>query len=126
MTPRLLARALALLALAAAITAVYGAAAVLAATGPINAKHFFWAPGQAPSQDVASSTSNDLIYHGGNAGSGAIGVETTPAVYLVYWGPEWASGFSTADTDGKLFSSRTLQTYVNSFFGNVGGSRWAG
>ena len=50
---------------------------------------------------------------------GAIGVETSPAVYLIYWGPEWASGFQTADTDGKLFSSKTLQTYMNSFFQNV-------
>ena len=128
MTTRLLARATRaamLLALAAAVTAVYGATAATPASAPLNPKHFFWAPGQ-PAQAAASSTANDLIYHGGNAGSGAIGVETKPAVYLVYWGPEWASGFATADTDGKLFSSKTLQTYVNSFFGNVGGSPWAG
>ena len=91
-----------------------------------NPKHFFWAPGQSPAGTVADSTANDLIYHGGNAGPGAIGVETKPAVYLVYWGPEWAVGFQTADTDGKLFSSRTLQTYLNGFFSNVGGSAWAG
>ena len=91
-----------------------------------NAKHFFWAPGQDPSGTVADSTSNDLIWHGGNAGSGAIGVEQNPAVYLVFWGPEWAAGFQTADTDGKLFSSKTLQNYVTSFFQNVGGSPWAG
>ena len=65
------------------------------------------------------------LYHGGNAGSGAIGVEQKPAVYLVYWGPQWAQGFMTADTDGKLYSSKTLQTYLNSFFTNVGGSGWA-
>ena len=59
-------------------------------------------------------------------GPGAIGVQTKPAVYLVYWGTEWASGFTTADTDGKLYSSKTLQNYLNSFFQNVGGSTWAG
>ncbi|HEY8029184.1 MAG TPA: hypothetical protein VIE38_06705, partial [Gaiellaceae bacterium] len=120
------ARRAAVLALLAAVAALLGASTASSGTKDLtNPKHFFWAPGQAPSGTVADSTSNDLIYHGGNAGSGAIGVETKPAVYLVYWGPEWASGFSTADTDGKLFSSKTLQTYVNSFFGNVGGSPWA-
>jgi serine protease len=110
---------------ALAACAVTGASAT-ADTAPLtNAKHFFWAPGQNPAGTVADSASNDLIYHGGNAGSGSIGVETTPAVYLVYWGPQWASGFQTADTDGKLYSSKTLQTYLNSFFNGVGGSGWA-
>ena len=47
--------------------------AVIAAqtSGATNQKHFFWAAGQAPNP---SSVSNDLIYHGGNVGSGAIGV----------------------------------------------------
>ena len=118
-----------LLALTAAflVLGALGASAATPATGGLtNPKHFFWAPGQAPQGTIADSTSNDLIYHGGNIGSGAIGVETTPAVYLVYWGPDWATGFQTADTDGKLFSSKTLQNYVNGFFGNVGGSPWAG
>ena len=91
-----------------------------------NAKHFFWAPGQKPRRHARRLASNDLICHGGNAGPGAIGVEQKPAVYLICWGPEWADGFQTADTDGKLYSSKTLQNYVNSFFGNVGGSPWAG
>jgi hypothetical protein len=90
-----------------------------------NGKHFFFAPGQ-PGATVADSASNDLIWHAGNIGDGAIGVEQSPAVYLVFWGPEWASGFQTADTDGKLYSSKTLQSYVTSFFQNVGGSPWAG
>ena len=57
-----------------------------ASSGPINAKHFFWAPGQ-PGATVADSTANDIVYHGGNAGPGAIGVETKPAVYLDLLGP---------------------------------------
>jgi hypothetical protein len=102
------------------------AAAPASADIVTNGKHFFWAPGQNPAGTVADSTSNDLIYHGGNVGAGAIGVQTKPAVYLVFWGPDWAAGFQTADTDGKLYSSKTLQNYISSFFGNVGGSPWAG
>ena len=90
-----------------------------------SAKHILWAAGTANAQAVADQAANDLVWHGGNAGAGAIGVEQQPAVYLVYWGAEWANGFQTADTDGKLYSSKTLQSYVNSFFTNVGGSRWA-
>jgi hypothetical protein len=109
-----------------------GAAALLigalagpsAASGPINAKHFFWAPGQSP-QGTASSLANDLIYHGGSAGPGAIGIQKHPAVYLIYWGTEWATGFTTPDTDGKLYASKTLQNYLNSFMANLGGSPWA-
>jgi hypothetical protein len=117
-----------LILLGAALALSLGAGSSTAASGPLNAKHFFWAAGQQPpaSTSIADSTANDLIYHGGNAGRGAIGVETAPTVYLVYWGPEWASGFQTADTDGKLYSSKTLQNYMNSFFQNVGGSPWAG
>ena len=90
-----------------------------------NPKHFFWAPGQNIAGSVADSTANNLIWHGGNVGPGAVGVETVPAVYLVWWGPQWATGFQTADTDGTLYSSKTLQNYLNSFFANIGGSPWA-
>jgi hypothetical protein len=103
----------------AALALSLGASTGTSASGPINAKQFFWAPGQ-PGATAADSTGNDLIYHGGNAGDGAIGVEENPAVY-----PDWASGFTTADTDGKLFSSRTLQNYLQSFFSGIGGSPWA-
>ena len=107
---------------AAIVTVVAGTGSVGASTAATNPKHFFWA-GQTPSADALS---NDIIYHGGNAGSGAIGVETKPAVYLVFWGPAWATGFTTNDANGVSFSSKTLQNYVNSFFGGVGGSPWAG
>ena len=33
-----------------------------------------------------ASTSNDLYYHGG---TGGIGVETAPQIYLVFWGSQW-------------------------------------
>ena len=89
-----------------------------------NPKHFFWAPGQ-PNTPSGASLSNDLIYHGGNAGSGAIGVETTPAVYLIFWGPDWENGFTTADANGVQYTSQQLQQYVTSFLNNVGGTSWA-
>jgi len=92
------------------------------ASGTTAEKHFFWAPGQAPNP---SSVANDLIYHGGNAGAGAIGVETTPGIYLIFWGPDWANGFTTTDVNGKQYTSQQLQGYVTSFLTNLGGTSWA-
>ena len=98
--------------------------AQLSAQTETNPKHFFWAPGQ-PNTPNPSSLENDLIYHGGNAGSGAIGVETRPAVYLIFWGAQWTSGFTTIDANGRLFASSTLENYVKSFLTNLGGTSWA-
>src|SRR5437016_533610 len=100
------------------------ASSAAAAQPPSNPKHFFWAPGQtnAPSP---SPLANDLIYHGGNAGSGAIGVETVPATYLIFWGPDWANGFTTSDANGSVYTSQQLQNYVTSFLGNLGSTSWA-
>jgi hypothetical protein len=113
------------LALVAAAVLVVGASTASSGTGPTNSKHFFWAAGTTNAQSTQDSLTNDLIYHGGNAGPGAIGVQQKPAVYLIYWGTEWADGFQTADTDGTLYSSKTLQNYVNTFVGNIGGSSYA-
>jgi len=115
------------LAAAAALLLALGGGRAAHADAVTNAKHFFWGQGQTGLAGTpADPLANDLIYHGGNAGSGAIGVEQKPAVYLIYWGQEWADGFQTSDTDGTLYSSKTLQNYVNSFFSSVGGSKWAG
>src|SRR6266550_84842 len=94
------------------------------AFGGTNPKHFFWAPNQrnAPS---SNSLANDLIYHGGNAGSGAIGVETKPATYLIFWGPAWSGGFTTTDANGSVYTSQQLQNYITSFLTNLGGTSWA-
>ena len=123
-------RTFALVAAVAAVLAATLGAAPSGADGVTNPKHFFWALGQAtPSQSpqgTADAASNDLLYHGGNLGAGAIGVQTKPAVYLIFWGPEWATGFTTNDSNGTPYSSKTLQNYVSSFFGSVGGSKWAG
>jgi hypothetical protein len=109
------------LALAAAVAFV-GATAARSDTAPTNPKHFFWAGTTPPTPDELT---NDIIYHGGNVGPGAIGIQKTPAVYLIYWGTEWSTGFTTNDSDGKVYTSATLQNYLNSFFQNVGGSPWA-
>src|SRR5438876_9677311 len=105
--------ALALGGLAAAATPWKAESSILT-----NPKHFFWAQGQFPPSPDALT--NDIIYHGGNAGPDAIGVQVKPAVYLVYWGTEWARGFKTPDTNGKLYSSGTLQTYLNTFMAHIG------
>jgi hypothetical protein len=100
-------------------------ALVAVTTASADSKHMFWGQGTGLAPDP-NALANDLIYHGGSAGDGAIGIQKAPAVYLVYWGTEWASGFTTADTDGKLYASKTLQNYVNSFVAGLGGSAYAG
>lgn len=63
---------------------------------------------QARAAGLASTTS-DLFYHGG---TGGIGVETAPKVYLVLWGSQWSS-----DPSGEA-------AIVQSFLNGVGGSSW--
>jgi serine protease len=57
-----------------------------------------------------TSPGGALSYHGG---IGGIGVETSPKVYLVYWGSQWNGN----DPSGEA-------TIQQSFFSNVGGSSW--
>lgn len=54
----------------------------------------------------------DLVYQGG-------AVETTPLVYISWWGSQWNTGFSTGG-----YTSAQAQTYITGFFSNVGGSSW--
>jgi hypothetical protein len=56
----------------------------------------------------ATATSN-LSYHGG---TGGIGVETAPRIYLVLWGSQWSS-----DPSGE-------EAILERFFNGVGGSPW--
>jgi hypothetical protein len=55
--------------------------------------------------------SNNLSYHGG---TGGIGVETRPAVYLVLWGSQW-TGNDPSNESGIL----------ESFYNGVGNSSWS-
>jgi len=57
-----------------------------------------------------ASTSNDLTYHGG---TGGIGVETAPRIYLVLWGSQWNNN----DPSGEA-------ARLESFYSGVGGSSW--
>ena len=70
---------------------------------PLNAKHFFWAPGQsprAPSPTRPRTTSSTTAATPAPARSASR--RSRPST-SIYWGPEWAAGFQTADTDGKLY-----------------------
>jgi hypothetical protein len=98
----------------AAIVATGSAGSASAGLSPVlNSIHVMWQNGAA----TAPSTDN-LIYHGGL-------VETKPAVYLVYWGPTWQSGFSR-QAGGFSYTNKTVANYLNAFFRNVGGSSYAG
>ena len=67
---------------------------------------------QAKGARSRPSRNNNLSSHGG-------AVQTTPKVYISWWGLEWGSGFTTGG-----YSSAQAQTYNLDFFGNVGGSAW--
>lgn len=62
----------------------------------------------------ASAPSN-LSYHGGvsDGSAGAIGVETSPKVYLVLWGAQWGKN----DPSGEA-------TILQNFYNGAGGSSW--
>ncbi len=82
----------------------------------VGSAHVLWTRDKYTSD--AQTDPNQLLYHGGT-------VETKPAVYLVFWGPEWASGFSF--TAGAFtYTNKTAEAYLRGFFGQVGGSPWAG
>jgi serine protease len=63
-------------------------------------------------QRVHRTTS--LLYSHGGA------IEQAAKVYIVYWGPQWSTGFATGG-----YTSAQAQTYVHDFFAGVGGSSWA-
>jgi hypothetical protein len=54
----------------------------------------------------------NLVYQGG-------AVETTPVIYINWWGSQWNTGFSTGG-----YTSAQAQTYITDFFNHVGGSSW--
>ena len=64
--------------------------------------------------------------HGGKPSRGSLlsyrggAIESAPRVFIIWWGPDWKTGFSTG-----AYTSAKAQNYVQSFFGNVGGSTWS-
>ena len=122
------ARPFARLVLLAATFAIVGSVGASAATSATNTnpKHFFWAPGQSP-EGTVNSVANDIIYHGGNARRRRDRRRDEAGRLPRLLGAGVGQRLHDAgQRDGKLYSSKTLQNYVNSFFGNVGGSPWAG
>jgi serine protease len=79
----------------------------------VNGKHVLWGIGS-----TGTPSANNLIYHGGL-------VETTPATYIVYWGPAWQNGFSS-QAGGFTYSNKTAMNYINTFAANLGGSPYSG
>jgi hypothetical protein len=114
---RRLAAAAALGASLALIGASTGYAGDLPTT--VNGKHVMWGQGQGYGGSSAQTNQDQLIFHGGL-------VETTPKVYLVYWGTEWQTGFSMKDASGAFtYTNASAENYVNSFFSSLGGTPWA-
>ncbi len=97
------------IALAFALTPLASAHATTNAAPQINTLHYMGIHG---SKINASPTSSNMTYQGGP-------VETTPVVYISWWGPQWSTGFSTGG-----YTSAQAQTYNTNFFGNLGGSGW--
>jgi hypothetical protein len=102
---------------AALMTPLIASATVTPNLSPnVGSAHILWTRDHYTSD--AQTDPNQLLYHGGT-------VETKPAVYLVFWGPEWAKGFSF--TAGSFsYTQKTAETYIRDFFSTVGGSPWAG
>ncbi len=65
-----------------------------------------------PTTARASTSGGNLSYHGG---TGGIGVESAPLIYLVVWGSQWNNN---NDPSGEV-------PILENFYSNVGGSNWS-
>ena len=72
-----------------------------------SAVHFMKTAKQAHGGGSKPRPGSNLFSHGG-------AVETAPKVFIIYWGPDWTSSSYSA-----------AKSYVQGFFGSVGGSSWA-
>jgi serine protease len=68
-------------------------------------------PHAQPGSTQATTTSKELAYRGG---AGGVGVETSPKLYLVFWGSQWTNN----DPSGEA-------PILENFYTGVGGSSWA-
>ena len=100
------------LTMAAAVSAGAARSASVGHAGLKLAKPSMMRVFKGKTRNAAGST--NLYYHGGvsDGSAGTIGVETTPKVYLVFWGSQWSS-----DPSGEA-------GILQSFLGKVGGSKW--
>ena len=67
-----------------------------------------------PAHAARTHRTTSLLYSHGGA------IEQSARVYIVFWGPQWSSGFATGG-----YTSAQAQTYVEDFFAGAGGSAWA-
>ena len=107
-----------------------GTLTVSAATPGLTAAapHILWTKAGAPSTGGAGSGSaagtpqpasaNNLIYHGG-------AVLHHPHVYITFYGNQW-DGLTDTSPQGVTYSAATIENYLTSFFGSIGGSGWHG
>jgi serine protease len=77
---------------------------------PAQAAIHVFAPAGGKGKPFGGSSSTNLVYGGG---TGGIGVETAPKVYLVLWGSQWDNN----DPSGEA-------AILNGMLGAVGGSSW--
>jgi serine protease len=105
------------LSLAAALALVVATAAAVSArplssSGGVESMGIYRGHAVKAAKPARPNRNGSLSSHGGP-------VETVPKVYISWWGPEWASGFSTGG-----YTSAQAQTYNTNFFGGVGGTSW--
>src|SRR5437870_11727948 len=100
----------ALLALGLSTSATFGSTPNLPV---VNGKHVFWGIVAA-----GPSSTNNLIYHGGL-------VQTTPATYVVVWGPAWQNGFSFS-AQGLTYTQASAMVYVSDLINQYGVTPYAG
>jgi len=55
------------------------------------------------------STGNNLYYHGG---TGGIGVETAPKIYLVFWGSQWVNNDRARSRDSGILSQQHRRQFL--------------
>ncbi len=107
-----LAASAALLASTIGVTAAARQPAAGASLVNAEAMGIFHGPNAKPARKPRPTRNNNLSSGGGP-------IQTTPAVYISWWGPEWANGFSTGG-----FTSASAQAYNTAFFSGVGGTGW--
>lgn len=66
--------------------------------------------GHAPQANGLAGTNSNLKYNGG---TGGIGVETAPKIYLVFWGSQWNNNDPSDEA-----------TLLDEFYSGLGGSSW--
>ena len=99
--------------LIAALALTLFAAAPVGAASPGSTNKVFHTLARYRAAAAAPNPQN-LYFNGGPDG-----VQIKTQVYIVWWGAEWAQGFTTGG-----YSSRQAQKYTTDFFSRVGGSRW--